>query len=42
MAVGFNKALDTGYRWYIAFGIGLIAVPLAPVAKDLPLRCRTR
>ena len=39
MALGFNHALGSehggGYPWYIAMGIGLIAVPLAPVAKDL-------
>ena len=39
MAVLFNFTLNTeqggGYPWYIAIAIGLVAVPLAPVAKDV-------
>lgn len=32
---GLGKENGGGYPWFIALGIGLIAVPLAPVAKDI-------
>jgi hypothetical protein len=35
LALGFNEALKTGYSEFTAILIGLVAVPLAPVAKDL-------
>jgi len=35
MSVGFNIALAYPFRWAVALAIGLVAVPLAPVAKDL-------
>jgi len=43
LALGFNYGLGTApdavnhgkFSWWLALGIGIIAVPLAPVAKDL-------
>lgn len=41
LALGFNYGLGAGlpgharFSWLLAIGIGIVAVPLAPVAKDL-------
>jgi hypothetical protein len=41
LALGFNYGLGAGlpghakFSWFLAIGIGIVAVPLAPVAKDL-------
>lgn len=35
LSYGFNAGLHTGLHWQVVGLIGLVAVPLAPVAKDL-------